>query len=101
MWKEYKVQDNHANIAVKKVAVNSEEEITEVINALENSILEMVEVLTDSNSGNNGENNSRNYGDIYGNNGDTFEDQILEIDRELNSVDISERIERDEAANNK
>lgn len=44
-WKEYGVQDNHANTAAEKEAVNSEEEITEVINAPENSIPEMVKVL--------------------------------------------------------
>lgn len=44
-WKEYRVQDNHANTAAEKEVVNFEEEITEVINAPENSIPEMVKVL--------------------------------------------------------
>ena len=74
MRKECRGQDNHANSTAEKVAVNSKEEIMEVINAPENSILETVEVLTESNSGNNGENNSGNYGVLYGHNGDPFED---------------------------
>ena len=96
--KECRGQANHANSTVEKVAVNSEEEIMEEINVHEKSKLEMVEK---SNSGNYGENNSGNYGVIYGHNGDPLEDQILEIDRELNSVEITKRIERGEASLNK
>ncbi|KAK9994313.1 hypothetical protein SO802_024016 [Lithocarpus litseifolius] len=62
--KEGKGQANHANLAVEKIAVNSEEENTEEINALENSVPET-------------------------------------IDRELNSVEIYEIIERGEAKINK
>nr|POF15765.1 putative ribonuclease h protein [Quercus suber] len=99
--KECRGQAKHANSAAERVAVNSEEEITEEINVQENSRPETEEVLTQNNCDIYGENNSGNYGVIYGHKGDPLEDQILEIDRELNSVEIIESIEREEAALNK
>ena len=101
MRKECRGRAKHANSTAERVAVNSEEEITEEINVHENSKPETVEVLTENNCDIYGENNSGNYGVIYGHNGDPLEDQILEIDRELNSVEITEEIERGEAASNK
>ena len=101
MRKECRGRAKHANSTAERVAVNSEEEITEEINVHENSKPETVEVLTENNCDIYGENNSGNYGVIYGHNGDPLEDQILEIDRELNSAEITKRIERGEAALNK
>ena len=80
--KECRGRTKHANSAAERVAVNSEGEITEEINVHENSRLETVEVLKENNCDIYGENNSGNYGVIYGHNGDLLEDQILEIDRE-------------------
>nr|POE53775.1 hypothetical protein CFP56_76940 [Quercus suber] len=94
--KECRGQANHANSTAEKVAVNSEEEITNEINVHKNSRPETVEELTVNNCDIYRENNNRNYGAIYGHNGDPLEDQILEIDRELNSVEITKRIERGE-----
>ena len=99
--KEGRERTKLANSAAERVAVNSAEEITEEINVHENSRPETVEVLKENNCDIYGENNSGNYGVIYGHNGDLLEDQILEIDRELNSVEITEEIERGEAASNK